>query len=202
MHKRLAVAAVVLMTTAAARTCRIASRANIGLLNGLPPPSPPHPLTIGRGEMSDSIVKPLYIYRDEDGEPIALAFWATGPNGGAVGVNVAKFPAPSKYLSAGDIRKYAETIIQSVNSFSSLKAENERLKAENESQRREIKVLREFKEAYDLLQNRLVGPTGLSGITVINDFLKRFEANFLAECLMTEEELEERLAALGSNGNG
>ena len=57
------------------------------------------------------------------------------------------------------------------------------------------RALAEFKSRYDTLVSRIVGPSGASAIETLDRFLKMFDAPYLANVVMTEEELEAALEA-------
>lgn len=44
----------------------------------------------------------LYVYRDEDGDAVAIAKACTGPNGGFVGADICKVSLPNKYSNGID----------------------------------------------------------------------------------------------------
>ena len=51
-----------------------------------------------------------YIHKDEDGDALAIAEHGTGPNGGWVGINIARMPVPSKHKTRNDINRNARLI--------------------------------------------------------------------------------------------
>ena len=51
-----------------------------------------------------------YVYTGEDKDAIAVAEHGVGPNGGWVGIDIAKMPIPGKYKTQADINKNARLI--------------------------------------------------------------------------------------------
>lgn len=51
-----------------------------------------------------------YVYTGEDKDAIAVAEHGVGPNGGWVGIDIAKMPIPGKYKTQTDINKNARLI--------------------------------------------------------------------------------------------
>jgi hypothetical protein len=61
-----------------------------------------------------------YVYKDEDGDAIAVAEHGVGPNGGWQGKHIAKMPVPDKKRTRQEINDHASLIVRSVNSHHKL----------------------------------------------------------------------------------
>jgi hypothetical protein len=93
--------------------------------------------------MSKREVGKWYVAQDEDGDAIAIAETARGPNGGWVGVDIARMPVPGKYKTRADINNHARLIAAAPETA----AERDRLKEVN------AELLAALKDAVDLTDN-------------------------------------------------
>lgn len=67
--------------------------------------------------MGEVRVGQFYVYRDEDGDAVAVAQMSEGPNGGHVGVDYARLPVPRGKTTREDINNRAEFMVAALNSF-------------------------------------------------------------------------------------
>lgn len=63
-----------------------------------------------------------YVYTGEDKDAIAVAEHGVGPNGGWVGIDIAKMPIPGKYKTQTDINKNARLIAAAPDLLEALEA--------------------------------------------------------------------------------
>lgn len=73
-----------------------------------------------------------YVYKDEDGNAVAVAKWEEGRSGGAVGVMICKFGLPTASQTWADINSQAADIAASLNNaprIAALEAENADLRS-------------------------------------------------------------------------
>lgn len=73
--------------------------------------------------------------------------------------------------------------------------------AEIEARDKQIRILENLHKDFKTLQRRIIGSTGLSAIETIDSFLTKFDAKYLAEITMDEDQLAEALAALNQGAS-
>lgn len=84
----------------------------------------------------------FYVYRDEDGNAVAIAMMAKGPNGGGMGVDYARMGVPYGKTTREDINNRAEFMVSAMNTFGNTKSVIDAKDAEIEAAQAEINRLR------------------------------------------------------------
>lgn len=64
----------------------------------------------------------FYVYRDEDGNAVAVALMTRGPNGGHIGVDYARMGVPYGKTTWEDINNRADFMIAAMNTFGNTRA--------------------------------------------------------------------------------
>lgn len=64
----------------------------------------------------------FYVYRDEDGNAVAIAMMSKGPNGGRMGIDYARMGVPYGKTTREDINNRAEFMAAAMNAFGNTKA--------------------------------------------------------------------------------
>lgn len=59
----------------------------------------------------------FYVYRDEDGNAVAIAMMAKGPNGGRAGIDYARMGVPYGTTTREDINDRADFMVSAMNTF-------------------------------------------------------------------------------------
>lgn len=59
----------------------------------------------------------FYVYKDEDGNAVAVAQMGVGPNGGRMGFDAARLPVPYGKVTREDINNRAEFMVAAMNSY-------------------------------------------------------------------------------------